>query len=169
MAKETEAKRKSSNCCCNTYISIMISFKKIPSARSITDSINALALKVLFACRDEKMISEIQPCDRAFNQFINSVCKQWSTVLRTQCDQSENLTQTTSGLCRNPSAAAILLTYVKTASDINSKNNGDKVIHRFLCFVVALDVHTSWEIKISLCVYPLFRKADPIKNPRETL
>ena len=76
MAKETEAKRKSSNCCCNTYISIMISFKKIPSARSVTDSIKALALKVLFACRDEKMKSEIQPRDRAFNQFINSVCKQ---------------------------------------------------------------------------------------------
>lgn len=117
MAKETEAKRKSSNCYCNTYISIMISFKKIPSARSVTDSIKALALKVLFACRDEKMMSEIQPRDRAFNQFINSVCKQWSTVLRTQCDQSENLTQTTSGLCRNPSAEAILLTEVKTASD----------------------------------------------------
>ena len=97
----------------------MISFKKIPSARSITDSIKALALKVLLACRDEKMISEIQPRDRAFNQFINSVCKQWSTVLRTRCDQlqSENLTQTTSGLCRNPSAEAILLTDVKTASD----------------------------------------------------
>ena len=107
MAKETEAKRKSLNCC-DTYMSIIISFKMIPSARSVTDS-KALFLKV-FACSDEKMISEIQYSrEVARLQLINSVCKQWSTVLRTQCDQSKNLTQSTSGLRRNPSVEAIVL------------------------------------------------------------
>ena len=107
MAKETEAKRKSLNCC-DTYMSMIISFKMIPSARSVTDS-KALFLKV-FACSDEKMISEIQYSrEVARLQLINSVCKQWSTVLRTQCDQSKNLTQSTSGLCRNPSVEAIVL------------------------------------------------------------
>ena len=52
MAKETEAKRRSLNFC-DTYMTFIISFKMIPSARSVTDK--ALSLKV-FACSDEKMI-----------------------------------------------------------------------------------------------------------------
>ena len=117
MAKETEAKRKSLNCC-NTYMSIMILFKMIPSARSVTDS-KSLSLKV-FACSDEKMISEIQYSRAiAHLQFINSVCKQWSTVLRTQCDQSKNLTQSTSELCRNPSVEAIV--FLSLCSETSTK------------------------------------------------
>ena len=34
---------------CNTHISIIISFKKTPSAKSVMDSIKALVLKVLLA------------------------------------------------------------------------------------------------------------------------
>ena len=87
MAKETEAKRKSLNCC-DTYMSIIISFKMIPSARSVGDS-KALSLKV-FACSDEKMIGEIQYSHAiAHLHFINGVCKQWSTVLRTQCESKQ--------------------------------------------------------------------------------
>lgn len=37
-----------------TYMSIMISFRKTPSAKSVIDSMRALPLKVLFAYRDDK-------------------------------------------------------------------------------------------------------------------
>ena len=79
MAKETEAKRKSLNCC-DTYMSVIISFRMIPSARSVTDS-KVLSLKV-FACSDEKMIGEIQYSHAiAHLQFINSVCQRHPTAI----------------------------------------------------------------------------------------
>ena len=50
---QTQRKRETLKCY-NTYISIIISFRKTPSARSVIDSIKALVLKVLLACINEK-------------------------------------------------------------------------------------------------------------------
>lgn len=99
-----------------TYMSIIISLRKTPSARSVIDSISALALKVLLAYNNEKIVSQ----NRVFYTIARSKLAQRWPVLhqhclqtlwsRTNSDESKDLlTQTTSGLWRNPTAVAMLL------------------------------------------------------------
>lgn len=110
-----------------TYMSIMISFRKTPSAKSVIDSMRALPLKVLFAYRDEKKSLDKTEFTIARCKVISlkatcilhrhTICKHWTHKETVKLDESKILlTQTTSGLWRNPSAVAMVLHDRKTAN-----------------------------------------------------